>query len=209
MRVMLAKLAVLAIVASISDGLVLSKCDVRDHFKAMLKNLPIELDHTELMTVKELIAIATCHFELASGFNTSAVKQLTVPSDVTGGPGLNSAHHGGSSPSEEEDGSSMDSNSSEDMSGLGSGHSTPTRRPVPPKDAWTLNGIFQLPDRVTCDSGLVPSLNICQTDCSNFLDNDVDDDIACIKEILAKMFSLVFQKECLAINYNDYFAGCP
>ncbi|KAL2086572.1 hypothetical protein ACEWY4_017631 [Coilia grayii] len=214
MRVMLAKLAVLAMVASISDGVVLSKCDVRDHFEALLKKLPNDSNPTLLFNVEKMIAIATCHVELASGFNTSAVKQLTVPSDFNGGPG----HRRKRSSSEE------DSNSSEKKDRPKGGRSKPTRRPVPPKDVWTLYGIFQLPDRVMCDSGLVPSLNICQTNCSNFLDDDVDDDIACVEQIIAKVMagqqgeaklllkkvhSLVFQKECLAVKYDNYFAGCP
>ncbi|KAL2086573.1 hypothetical protein ACEWY4_017632 [Coilia grayii] len=220
MRVMLAKLAVLAMVASISDGVVLTKCDVRDHFEALFKKLPSDSNPTLLFNVEKMIATATCHVELSSGFNTSAFKQLTVPSDFNGDPGhrrKRSAHHEGSkydlamikSSSEEDGGSSMDSSSSEEKDRPKGGRNKPTRRLAPSKDVWTLYGIFQLPDRVMCDSGLVPSLNICQTNCSNFLDDDVDDDIACVEEIIAKVHSLVFQKECLAVKYDDYFAGCP
>ncbi|KAG5278433.1 hypothetical protein AALO_G00098940 [Alosa alosa] len=92
-------------------------------------------------------------------------------------------------------------------------------------ELWTLYGIFQLSDRVMCNSSSVPSLNICQMDCQAFLDDDIADDIACAvkiipkmmsnpdeqteaKALLKKMMALLFQPECSAVKYKEFFAAC-
>ncbi|XP_017289235.1 putative peroxisomal biogenesis factor 19 [Kryptolebias marmoratus] len=49
---------------------------------------------------------------------------------------------------------------------------------------WSLGryGIFQLTDSHFCDSGYRWSRNKCNTDCSAFTDDDITDDIECIKD---------------------------
>ncbi|TSK18038.1 RAC-gamma serine/threonine-protein kinase [Bagarius yarrelli] len=54
---------------------------------------------------------------------------------------------------------------------------------------WTLYGLFQLPDRIACTTGLEPSLNLCSIDCDSLIDDDIQDDIMCVETILNKMLS--------------------
>lgn len=218
-------------VAGTSEGAVLSKCDVRDHMQQAFNRLPEQI--LLMLDTEELMAKIVCHVELTSGFNTSAVNKLTVPHDEVEGPpkrgggrrGRRSPGAGGSrfsvakfmgSSSSEEEGSGGSSSSSSSSSE----ESAEERG-----DVWTLYGIFQLSDRVMCQSGSAPSLNLCQTDCQAFLDDDIADDIACAEEIKAKMMSsagehgkakalirkmmaLFFQAECSSVDYVEYFASC-
>ncbi|XP_018922253.1 uncharacterized protein LOC109049049 [Cyprinus carpio] len=86
-----------------------------------------------------------------------------------------------------------------------------------------LLGIFQLSDRVACDSGSGQSLNICRMKCSALIDDDIRDDIACLKTLL-DMASIVSSfaslpqnkprfilslNECRNVNPAQYFAECP
>uniref|UniRef100_A0A8C2INI1 lysozyme n=1 Tax=Cyprinus carpio TaxID=7962 RepID=A0A8C2INI1_CYPCA len=47
-----------------------------------------------------------------------------------------------------------------------------------------LYGVFQLSDQWACDSGMNPSLNVCNMTCSALTDDDVTDDIACLKTLM-------------------------
>ncbi|MCJ8748137.1 hypothetical protein PDJAM_G00161510 [Pangasius djambal] len=54
-------------------------------------------------------------------------------------------------------------------------------------NTWTLYGLFQLPDRIACTSGLEPSLNICNMACDRLIDDNIRDDITCVETIINKM----------------------
>ncbi|XP_051559947.1 uncharacterized protein LOC127444560 [Myxocyprinus asiaticus] len=84
-----------------------------------------------------------------------------------------------------------------------------------------LFGIFQLSDVVACDSGSNPSLNICGMNCIALTDDDIKDDIACLKTLMdslnnvtvlppphKKMLELLNVKECRSVNATQYFAEC-
>ncbi|XP_035602748.2 uncharacterized protein LOC118364989 [Oncorhynchus keta] len=86
----------------------------------------------------------------------------------------------------------------------------------------TLYGLFQLSDRVICASGSTPSLNLCQMNCSDLIDDDISDDLDCVETIkqtvesgprdhkmaLMRMFKLLFQKECVMTDASSYFSEC-
>ncbi|XP_060755558.1 clumping factor A-like [Neoarius graeffei] len=90
---------------------------------------------------------------------------------------------------------------------------------------WTLYGLFQLPDRIFCTSGLEPSLNLCRIPCDNLIDDDIRDDIICVETLLnktlaarkkrgplkaffKKLYNGFFQKECAYVNDFEYFSTC-
>ncbi|XDV15754.1 hypothetical protein PO909_015763 [Leuciscus waleckii] len=50
-----------------------------------------------------------------------------------------------------------------------------------------LYGVFQLSDQLACDSGMMPSLNVCKMSCSALIDDDITDDIACLKTMIDSM----------------------
>lgn len=113
-----------------------------------------------------------CHVELTSGFNTSAVNQLTIPHDKVEGPpkrrgGRRGRRSPGAGGSRFAIAKFMGSRSSEEEGSGGSSSSSSSSEESAEErgDVWTLYGIFQLSDRVMCQSGSAPSLNLCQTDC--------------------------------------------
>ncbi|KAK7161171.1 hypothetical protein R3I94_003990 [Phoxinus phoxinus] len=89
---------------------------------------------------------------------------------------------------------------------------------------WSMLGIFQLSDRVACDPGLSGSLNLCGLECSALINDDITDDIACLKilagsrgkfsgfnpkkRFLAQTLAMELGKEFRAVVPSKYFAEC-
>ncbi|KTF76121.1 hypothetical protein cypCar_00038117 [Cyprinus carpio] len=85
-----------------------------------------------------------------------------------------------------------------------------------------LYGVFQLSDQWACDSGMNPSLNVCNMTCSALTDDDVTDDIACLKTLMnitkakpkeiptdvKKIVEMMLVKECHSVVSPNYFADC-
>ncbi|XP_043102323.1 vegetative cell wall protein gp1 [Puntigrus tetrazona] len=104
------------------------------------------------------------------------------------------------------------------------GSSYETKQPHPSaagKVVGHLYGVFQLSDQVACDSGTIPSLNVCNITCSALTDDDISNDIACLKTLtnvmkmkpketpfdVKKIVDMMLVKECQSVPSN-YFAGC-
>ncbi|XP_012990803.3 uncharacterized protein LOC106024457 [Esox lucius] len=97
------------------------------------------------------------------------------------------------------------------------GHESNTKETV-----WTLYGLFQLSDHVICASGSIPSVNLCQMNCSALIDDNLSDDIECMETIgktiesghlehsmvLMAMIKLLFPKECAMNTASKYFSNC-
>ncbi|XP_071218715.1 mitotic apparatus protein p62-like [Salvelinus alpinus] len=95
----------------------------------------------------------------------------------------------------------------------GHGHSRkppprkPMRKPFRPfKPIKTLSfsffGLFQLSNRLACvSSNTTRSLNLCKTECSSFVDDDIRDDIACFVKSHAWMKAL----KCAKLQASEYF----
>ncbi|XP_073716579.1 lysozyme C-3-like [Misgurnus anguillicaudatus] len=107
-------------------------------------------------------------------------------------------------------------------SGLDTGFTTSVQAPGS-NSTMNLYGLFLLSDRVACNSGSNPSLNICRLDCSALTDDDLSDDIRCLK-IVMKFVSILIEdaphppatgmhflhmNECSTVVASDYFADCP
>ncbi|XP_017209867.1 lysozyme C-2-like [Danio rerio] len=90
---------------------------------------------------------------------------------------------------------------------------------------WRLYGLFQLSDQWACDSGLTPSLNVCNISCSDLIDDDVTDDIACLKTVINSIkprpkqkpneitlpittLSTILMRACHFIVASEYFSEC-
>uniref|UniRef100_A0A8C7KKV9 Glycosyl hydrolases family 22 (GH22) domain-containing protein n=1 Tax=Oncorhynchus kisutch TaxID=8019 RepID=A0A8C7KKV9_ONCKI len=99
----------------------------------------------------------------------------------------------------------------------GHGHSRkpsprkPMRKPFRPfKPIKTLSfsffGLFQLSNRLACvSSNTTRSLNLCKTECSSFVDDDIRDDIACFVKSHAWMKALRFPSKCAKLQASEYF----
>uniref|UniRef100_A0A8C1IJ69 lysozyme n=1 Tax=Cyprinus carpio TaxID=7962 RepID=A0A8C1IJ69_CYPCA len=65
----------------------------------------------------------------------------------------------------------------------GAPSSSKPRPTIAAKDVEHLYGVFQLSDQLACDSGMIPSHNVCNMTCSALTDDDITDDIACLKTL--------------------------
>ncbi|TRY92132.1 hypothetical protein DNTS_031448 [Danionella cerebrum] len=154
-----------------------------------------------------LIAKIVCTVERVSKFNTALVTTFKNPAGRPGDkprPGKPSKPgRGRRSPGKGSD-SSESSESNEGPFG----------------NSVNFYGIFQLNDRVACDSGSGQSLNLCRINCNALLNDDITDDIACLKTLLnyANIASAMafppqksrkhFVDECLNVNPLRYFSVC-
>ncbi|XP_039541829.1 uncharacterized protein LOC120489212 [Pimephales promelas] len=244
---MLAALALVLLVSSATEGRILSKCELKAQLEAALGgnqgesgpgnvtpgiesvtgdvvgngtapgNATVDLD---------LIAKIVCSAERLSKFNTNLVNAIGSPADSRPRPGQRPngrpvgrpgqgrpGGRGKRSPGGGRDRNppSIFGDSSEEDSSETLGVTT------------KLFGIFQLNDRVACDSGSGQSLNICQINCSALIDDDIRDDITCLKTLLdsvtnaaAPVFAprpkkkkhMLCVKECRNVNPLQYFAVC-
>ncbi|XP_052401010.1 uncharacterized protein LOC127948563 isoform X7 [Carassius gibelio] len=90
------------------------------------------------------------------------------------------------------------------------------------KDAGHLYGVFQLRDQLVCDSGMIPSQNVCNMTCSALTDDDITDDITCLKTLtnfmnakpkevlfdVKKIAEMMLVEECRSVVPPNYFAEC-
>ncbi|XP_056319217.1 uncharacterized protein LOC130233256 [Danio aesculapii] len=145
-----------------------------------------------------LIARIVCSVERLSKFNTERVNTIKSPGKKPGhgkpGRGKRSFHGRQKHSAGRFDGSSESSESSEEKQSLDT----------------TLFGIFQLSNRVACDSGSGQSLNLCGIKCKALTDNDISNDIACLKTLLSSpiMNQFVIVHECRNVNPAQYFSKC-
>ncbi|XP_015261708.1 PREDICTED: lysozyme C, milk isozyme-like [Gekko japonicus] len=73
-------------------------------------------------------------------------------------------------------------------------------------------GIFQINSRWWCSNGQGTTSNGCETSCSNFLNDDITDDIECAKRVVRdpnKMDAWVAWKEnCKGTDLSKWTSGC-
>ncbi|XP_007575831.1 lysozyme C, milk isozyme-like [Poecilia latipinna] len=182
-----------------------TKCELRQQLMVAFSSLPKSVTVNGL-TEDAFLAKVVCHAEQLSGFNTSAVTDL---SRGTGKESQEDSTKSGSSESKEKDkkkskGKGKSSESNEDDVGV------------------TLYGLFQLPDDLVCSSTNSASLNLCDISCNKLTDDDISDDINCvvkvINELVTKNFMAKNSKELWEVvkklvggncnNLDQYFSGC-
>ncbi|ROL52047.1 Ribonuclease inhibitor [Anabarilius grahami] len=158
---MLAAVVVLFLAAGFSDSVILSKCELKQQLQTGLTLPPNTTD---------LLAQIVCHVQLTSNFNTSAIKTITEPEKPC------------------------------ESHGSRKGRAAKKGRPstkVTPKphlesgedknEVWTLYGLFQLSDHVVCNSTRHHSLNLCGLTCNKLLDDNINDDVACVQVLINKI----------------------
>ncbi|XP_073762372.1 uncharacterized protein isoform X2 [Danio rerio] len=142
-----------------------------------------------------VIARIVCSVERLSKFNTERVNTIKSPGKKPGhgkpGRGKRSFHGPQKHSPGRFDRSSESSESSEEKQSLDT----------------TLFGIFQLSNRVACNSGSGQSQNLCGIRCKALTDNDISNDIACLKTLLS-MNQFVIVDECRNVNPAQYFSQC-
>ncbi|XP_029012396.1 uncharacterized protein LOC114858887 isoform X2 [Betta splendens] len=200
----------LVLVWSLADGAIVSKCDLREQLEKAIGNLTVTSRQKPLAGA-DLVAKFVCHAQLASHFNTSLVKRLTT--NIYKDP-LNLLW-----PHNRRRRSTL-SRRPKDSSGC-----VRCRRAAEADGGGTFYGIFQFSSRLVCSDGSAPSPTICGLPCSKLVDDNISDDIRCLKSIftvpgngslgeadqeeLEKMIGLILQPQCCTIQPSVYFAECP
>ncbi|KAK2918507.1 uncharacterized protein [Channa argus] len=99
-------------------------------------------------------------------------------------------------------------------------HTARARRSLDSQDVTY--GLFQLSNHLACSDNTSSSPNICGLDCSNLVDDNIQDDITCFLRILTnveaivgvdpfelkQMFKLIFKDQCREKKASVYFAEC-
>ncbi|XP_026118682.1 uncharacterized protein LOC113097628 [Carassius auratus] len=260
---MLAALVLVLLVFSVTEGRIMSKCELKEQLEA--SQIEVIRSIGDQTTKDKHIARLVCNLENTSGFNTSLVTSIQINQDE-----IRPALQIPPKPKEEKNPAKE-----EDDERLEDEHIIPVKQQSPPKGrrarslpegknveileakeplwtwhhglfpekipadssgsgpetmpeedssgdssgeegrddviAWNLLGIFQLSDRVACDPGSSASLNLCGLECNALIDDDISDDIACLK-ILAgssnKLLAMLQVKECRSVLPSKYFAEC-
>ncbi|KAG8014531.1 Lysozyme C [Nibea albiflora] len=135
---------------SVAEGRIVSKCEL----KVKLTDKLGDQAEKNGMDVDKFITNIVCHVEYASGFNTSAVNELTIPNTV-----------------------------------------------------WTLYGLFQLSNHLVCNDGTTKMPNICGMDCNELIDDNIEDDLACLV-ILFKHCVIELIYQCKGAEPSEYFKEC-
>ncbi|XP_016358119.1 alpha-lactalbumin-like [Sinocyclocheilus anshuiensis] len=192
---MLAVVVVLFLAVGVSDGVILSKCELKQQLE---RGLTLQIPNSA-----DVLAQIVCHVQLTSGFNTSAVKTIAETQEPRRGPGPRR----GRSPGGKSEGGSSSNESDGDND-----------------EVWTLYGLFQLSDHVVCNSAQSRALNLCRLSCDKLIDDNTSDDIACVQALINavtspipdpktarhihEMISLIHQPECMTMKATSYFANC-
>ncbi|XP_029480771.1 uncharacterized protein LOC115103885 [Oncorhynchus nerka] len=230
MQMLLVLAVAVLMVPSLSEGRILSKCEL----KSLLEEAAFKFNLTEkarenYLTNKDFVAKIVCHVEKATGFNTSFVTPWRDDDDSPTRPAKDDNRP--TRPTHPEHPPRRDKRHTGDSHGdssTESHQSSPSKEDSRKEDSseeetmWTLYGLFQLSDRVICANGSTPSLNLCQMNCSDLIDDDISDDLDCVETIkqtvesgprdhkmaLMRMFKLLFQKECVMTDASSYFSEC-
>ncbi|XP_051561145.1 lysozyme C, milk isozyme [Myxocyprinus asiaticus] len=214
---MLAVVVVLFLVAGMGDSVILNKCGLKKQLEASLTLPQVVLNQT---TPADLLAKIVCHIQLTTGFNTSSVKLITEPSKAKNSWG-HSGRKGRSVGSGKNKGrptSNVTRPTSAESSSSGESHGYDGIK------SCTLYGLFQLSNRVACNSTLSPTLNLCGLKCNMLIDDNISDDLACVQVLLntmaavtpnplhadhiRKMISSIYKTECANVVASSYFADC-
>ncbi|KAI7811369.1 uncharacterized protein LOC130553519 isoform X2 [Triplophysa rosa] len=193
----------------------------------------------------ELIARLVCAVERTSRFNTSLVTTIQLPPPTQNSQKPNGPHQKrgekpdrphqkphegrpGGKPGDSHGGrpgsKPREKRSPPRAPGRGRDRPPAGSSGVSPGTTMNLYGIFQLSDRVACDSGSNQTVNICRMNCNALIDDDIRDDIACLKTLMGFMcnvtitpppltprlmnMDVTFVEECRSVVPSQYFSAC-
>ncbi|KAM4611465.1 uncharacterized protein ACJ7VT_012146 [Polymixia lowei] len=114
-------------------------------------------------------------------------------------------------PSEEEEHGSEFEEEEEDPEEGGGRKKRWIRRYRPRRRHWSLGyyGLFQLNDSYYCQSGHRQSRNVCRKHCSDFIDDDISDDVACFVKFNGWRTRRLLYTSCVHWwNYRYFFDMC-
>ncbi|XP_029905478.1 alpha-lactalbumin-like [Myripristis murdjan] len=176
-----------AVALTLAESRIVSKCDLKRQLEEISLNIS-EKAREKGLTNEDYMAKIVCHVEKSTGFNTSAVSQQVIDKTSTEPPRRGKRAAGGGK--------------------FGLAHYMTQTTPGPATSLWTLYGIFQWSDHLICSSDASPSPNICEMSCTNFIDDDISDDIECLQILKRKLITILFQRECYSVTATEYFAEC-
>ncbi|XP_003201752.1 uncharacterized protein [Danio rerio] len=98
----------------------------------------------------------------------------------------------------------------------------PTTKPKN-TEMWTMYGLFQLSDHVACNSTQSSKPNLCGLSCQKLIDDDITDDLACVKLLITKVtehgpgrpfaegmkeMKELLNPQCVNVVNSVYFSDC-
>ncbi|XP_067261123.1 uncharacterized protein [Chanodichthys erythropterus] len=211
---MLAAFTLVLLVSSVTEGRILSKCELKDKLKAALGGNQggnvtpgvgnvtgagsesvsgnVTAPGNVIVTVPEnktvdlvLIAKIVCSVERVSKFNTNLVTIIRGDVKPPAGPPPRPEQRPNGRPGEKPSQGRHGGRGKRSPRGGRFGDSSEEDSSESSAHVpITLYGIFQLSDRVACSSGSGQSLNICRMNCSALIDDDIRDDITCLQTLL-------------------------
>ncbi|KAK1171693.1 lysozyme C-like [Acipenser oxyrinchus oxyrinchus] len=179
-----ALLAIVALLPPSFDAKEFTKCELASRLKAEIP----QMGHEGNKKIQEILAKVICQVETTTGFNTSAISPAgppKIPFDKI--PKKNKgkgSHEKTAEPDNDKD-----------------------HKPhvMPSRDFGDLLGIFQLPSQLVCNN----TKSLCKLDCSKLLDDDITDDIACMKFVFQfKGKGPQFGEHCSRTNMSAYLSEC-
>ncbi|XP_048051441.1 uncharacterized protein LOC125271408 isoform X2 [Megalobrama amblycephala] len=233
---MLAALALVLLVSSAVEGRILSKCELKAQLDAAQFQQITAMG--EKITMDNLIARLVCKAN-SSAFNTSFVKAIMVnnkemkpaqapPQAPPQAPAKAPSRVPPQTPPQAPPQAPSKIPPKPHAQAPTKGPQVPDHKTKHPKLNATakvsgqLYGVFQLSDQLACDSGMMPSLNVCNMSCSALIDDDITNDIACLKTLMNtmkpkpiekptdgnKILEELMVKECRSVVPAKYFADC-
>ncbi|XP_067298703.1 uncharacterized protein [Pseudorasbora parva] len=179
---MLAVLALVLLVFSATEGRILSKCELKAQLDAAQFQVIPAMG--EKINVSHLIARLVCKAN-SSGFDTSFVKAIMEHDKEKTSARAQAGATPRGRPQAPAGGPAKPHTQTPTKGPHGSSHEA--ARPhlnATAKVVGQMYGVFQLSGQLACDSGMMPSLNICNMSCSALIDEDISNDIACLKTLI-------------------------
>ncbi|XP_059409324.1 lysozyme C, milk isozyme [Carassius carassius] len=190
---MLAVVVVLFLAVGVSDGVILSKCELKQQLE---EGLTLQIPNSA-----DVLAQIVCHVQLTSGLNTSAIKTIPEPQEPRSGP------RRGRSPGGKNKGGSSSNESDEDkdevwtLYGLFqlSDHVVCNSTQSRALNLCRLSCDKLIDDNTSDDIACVQTL-------INALTYPIPDPETA--RHIHKMISLIHQPECMTMKATSYFAIC-
>ncbi|KAL1006101.1 hypothetical protein UPYG_G00067890 [Umbra pygmaea] len=204
MKLELLLMTVAALVTNLSEGRLVSKCELETKLTEAANQFNLtEKILTNGIQLNELLAKLICSLDVKSGLNTSLVTNLQIPFSLRtfwhNSPAIDTRvkleglHSEGLKNKSRSTGRPLVVNS----------NPTGKLEEVRPHNTRMPE---ELSDRLTCiSSNTTYSRNLCNTECSSFLDDDISDDIACFVKSNAWVRVMNFTWKCAKMQASEYF----
>ncbi|KAF1394566.1 hypothetical protein PFLUV_G00002370 [Perca fluviatilis] len=201
---LLVVLAVAVLVPSLSEGRIVSRCELREKLGHAI-TLPPRLQKFK----QQYLARGATNLTLSTNGTGAGRRKREASSEESDSAEIDlwleellNRRNETADEDEAEEGGERKKRSSKDRS------SEDRSSEETKQSSFGLYGIFQLSDKTFCNSGYGSSKNKCNTACNAFTDDNIMDDINCfVKTDQWRLFLNSASRECQYVN-NNFFDKC-